>query len=167
MNRRTTPYFNLLFEKREAWLALCAEYGNACVCCGQTGVELTHDHIIPRVLGGEDRIDNFQPLCRSCNSRKGDKAIDYRPFPSRVKEYPLATRRFVRLKVREIAEKRGLESPARLQERLYRTGYVCPPRVAKRLWGGDAIPPLTILDAVCTVLECHFSDLYLRASVQS
>lgn len=41
-----------------------------CVQCG-SGEDLTVDHIIPRALGGEDKLDNLRVLCRSCNSRKG------------------------------------------------------------------------------------------------
>ncbi len=61
------------------WQALVNHYGNKCLCCGRDDVELTADHVIPIVKGGRSDIDNIQPLCRSCNSSKHDKTIDYRP----------------------------------------------------------------------------------------
>lgn len=59
------------------WHALCARYRWRCLCCQQKK-PLTKDHIIPIVVGGRDSIDNLQPLCKSCNSRKGTRTIDYR-----------------------------------------------------------------------------------------
>lgn len=61
------------------WRSLVAHYGNKCLCCGRDDVLLTVDHVIPLVRGGTNTIDNLQPLCGSCNSRKSDKSIDYRP----------------------------------------------------------------------------------------
>ena len=46
--------------------------GKICKHCG-TDDKLTLDHIIPVSKGGEDKFDNLQVLCRSCNSIKGDK----------------------------------------------------------------------------------------------
>jgi len=61
----------------DEWIALCKKYGNRCLCCGKKN-KLTLDHVVPLSLGGKDTIDNIQPLCGSCNSKKHTKIIDYR-----------------------------------------------------------------------------------------
>jgi len=35
-------------------------------------IMLTKDHIMPRAKGGSEDLDNFQPMCSTCNTRKGD-----------------------------------------------------------------------------------------------
>lgn len=64
---------------RSEWRRLCDYYEHRCVCCGGKFQSLTVDHVIPLSKGGTNYIQNIQPLCRSCNSRKHDKDIDYRP----------------------------------------------------------------------------------------
>lgn len=49
----------------------------ACLCCGSYE-KLSIDHIKAVSNGGENKISNLQTLCKSCNSRKSDKYIDYR-----------------------------------------------------------------------------------------
>ncbi len=61
------------------WKALCDHHGNKCLRCGRKNVKLTADHVNPVAKGGHSDIENIQPLCRPCNSSKGDKNIDYRP----------------------------------------------------------------------------------------
>lgn len=63
------------------WSDLCNKYDNKCLCCGEKK-KLTQDHIIPITKGGIHHIDNLQPLCRNCNSRKHTKTTDYRPHKS-------------------------------------------------------------------------------------
>jgi 5-methylcytosine-specific restriction endonuclease McrA len=63
---------------QQEWTDLCNKYGNICLCCGKKK-KLTADHIIPLSLGGTSNIDNIQPLCQSCNSKKRVRIIDYRP----------------------------------------------------------------------------------------
>ncbi len=59
------------------WQALCEFYGNVCLCCRRER-PLARDHVIPVSKGGGSGIENLQPLCASCNSKKGDRAIDFR-----------------------------------------------------------------------------------------
>lgn len=59
------------------WAAMCAWFGNVCLCCN-AAAPLTMDHVIPVVKDGTNGIENMQPLCRSCNSKKGVQIIDYR-----------------------------------------------------------------------------------------
>ncbi len=46
-----------------------------CVFCGSPN-RITRDHIIPLSRGGKGRKNNIQPLCHSCNQKKGNK---YKP----------------------------------------------------------------------------------------
>ena len=59
------------------WETLCAHYDHRCLCCGERR-PLTVDHVIPLSRGGSNTVDNLQPLCLSCNDRKGSRTIDYR-----------------------------------------------------------------------------------------
>ncbi len=54
------------------WDELKEKFNNKCACCGQQK-KLTKDHIKPLSKGGSDFIENIQPLCRSCNSKKHNK----------------------------------------------------------------------------------------------
>ena len=60
------------------WNEVLEKYDNKCLCCGRGNIKLTMDHVLPLVLGGAHTIENVQPLCLSCNSKKYIKIIDYR-----------------------------------------------------------------------------------------
>ena len=59
------------------WKQLCQKYSCRCLACGEKK-PLTVDHVIPLSKGGTNTIENIQPLCKSCNSKKNNKAVDYR-----------------------------------------------------------------------------------------
>ncbi len=42
-----------------------------CVYCGDVANEV--DHVVPKVKGGEDTLDNCVAACRKCNITKKDK----------------------------------------------------------------------------------------------
>lgn len=56
----------------EQWNELKEKHHFKCVICGEKK-PLTKDHIKPLSLGGTDNIENIQPLCRNCNSKKWKK----------------------------------------------------------------------------------------------
>jgi 5-methylcytosine-specific restriction endonuclease McrA len=60
------------------WAGVLEKYNHKCLRCGVTGVRLTRDHVIPLELGGTNTVGNIQPLCQSCNSKKGIRVEDYR-----------------------------------------------------------------------------------------
>ena len=62
------------------WISLCKFYGNRCLCCRKKK-RLEADHVVPVSKGGSSNIGNIQPLCRSCNAKKGTKTTDYRTQP--------------------------------------------------------------------------------------
>lgn len=71
-------------ENIVGWLELLQFYGGVCAKCGSQE-DLQLDHIIPISLGGRHATHNFQILCRSCNSSKGNRnSDDYRKYPKLI-----------------------------------------------------------------------------------
>lgn len=64
------------------WIELKQIFNNTCPGCGlpEPTVKLTQDHIIPLSKGGTNDIKNIQPLCLTCNLKKGTKLIRFSPL---------------------------------------------------------------------------------------
>lgn len=54
---------------KEEWEKLRAQFKGICPLCNKKK-KLTKDHIVAISNGGNDKIENIVPLCKSCNSRK-------------------------------------------------------------------------------------------------
>jgi 5-methylcytosine-specific restriction endonuclease McrA len=67
------PEYNSPFPYKE-WGAMLDRCGYACAICGKVG-KVAIDHIVPISKGGDHNIENLQPLCQSCNSRKSNKLL--------------------------------------------------------------------------------------------
>jgi 5-methylcytosine-specific restriction endonuclease McrA len=92
------------------WLELCASYNNECAHCGDDYRKrgyywLTKDHIRPLLLSGTNNIDNIQPLCHSCNSRKSSRFTKQIGIPEcwfiALKEFKVGMRPFIPKVVKE------------------------------------------------------------------
>ncbi len=71
----------------EEWLELKKKFNYTCPMCGQREPFvnqrcqfLTIDHIIPLNWGGTNYINNIQPLCLKCNSKKHTQIIFFEPL---------------------------------------------------------------------------------------
>lgn len=58
------------------WELLKQQYNHTCPACKEIK-SLTKDHIIPLAKGGSNNIENIQPLCKRCNSKKHIKIVKY------------------------------------------------------------------------------------------
>ena len=60
------------------WSTILEAYDGRCAACGRTPEEMRfqQDHKVPRLRGGGDNIENWQPLCDECNNFKSTSCRD-------------------------------------------------------------------------------------------
>jgi 5-methylcytosine-specific restriction endonuclease McrA len=61
------------YEVREY---LLAKWNRKCAYCGIEPVSLEIEHIVPKSVGGSNKISNLTIACRICNERKGSQSIE-------------------------------------------------------------------------------------------
>lgn len=62
----------------DVWRSIVKKHDGRCARCGlKLGMDLTVDHVVPVSKGGPNFSSNLQPLCGSCNSKKG---VNFIPF---------------------------------------------------------------------------------------
>ena len=63
-------------EFKKQRLKVLARDGRVCQYCGAEDANQV-DHVVPKVSGGGDELDNLLTSCRECNLRKGKKSVDF------------------------------------------------------------------------------------------
>lgn len=128
----------------EEWEELKDFFGE-CVICGSKE-RIVKDHIVPIYQGGSDAITNLQPLCNSCNSRKGSDNKDYRTewCKSRNIEMPdkwlTKTEKWLTSKEKESKEKKSIEKDNKLSSPLSPQGEGGGDYLYSNLSRRDGIP---------------------------
>jgi 5-methylcytosine-specific restriction endonuclease McrA len=81
--REISKYANGGSHTIEEWESMKLAYRYRCPACqaSEPTITLTEDHVIPLSRGGTNNIENIQPLCQSCNSRKNARIIPRYPKP--------------------------------------------------------------------------------------
>ena len=75
--KKTLKYAQKVENHSQAeWTEMLEFFDYKCIKCGD--YDVIKDHIIPLYKGGLDGINNIQPLCKRCNSAKGNDSTDYR-----------------------------------------------------------------------------------------
>ncbi len=60
---------------------LLLKWGHRCAYCGQTGLPLQVEHILPKIRGGSNRVTNLTLACERCNEKKGSRTAAEFGFP--------------------------------------------------------------------------------------
>lgn len=72
------------------WEEIKSNFNGKCAYCDCETDDITMEHFIPMVKGGEYSKDNILPVCRSCNSSKGTSSFwkwyPTQPFYSKMRE---------------------------------------------------------------------------------
>jgi len=72
------------------------EQKDVCIYCGKN-TNLTIEHILPKICGGEDIPDNVIMVCKSCNSSKGGKRLyEWRGLDAKDNHHRIAEGKYLK-----------------------------------------------------------------------
>lgn len=60
---------------------LLEKWGRKCAYCGKKDLPLEIEHIVPKSLGGSNRVSNLTLSCKECNQAKGNRTAEEFGFP--------------------------------------------------------------------------------------
>ena len=69
---RKVPYKRIVLTRKNVLI----RDGYQCQYCSSRRGPMTVDHIVPKMMGGEERWHNLVCACSRCNNRKGDRTPD-------------------------------------------------------------------------------------------
>jgi len=117
----------------EDWTKVLVAYDHRCPVCGRHSSEmrLDQDHKRPRLRGGGDELENWQPLCKECNNFKSTacRGCDLDcftcswAFPERFAQIKLSADNTAR--VREVALKIN-QDPSSVLNSIIDQHFGCP-----------------------------------------
>lgn len=82
-NRKRRRHIVAIDELRPGeWEAMVEACEDKCIVEGCGTSPVTMDHVNPLSKGGRHHISNLQPICHSCNAKKGTSVVDYRRYGS-------------------------------------------------------------------------------------
>jgi len=124
------------------------ELPKACVYCG-TIANLSTEHLIPKIRGGEDSADNVVLACQACNISKGDKGIfEWLGLKEKDKLHRLVAGKYLK-QLMVLHEKAGTQDISK--DRIVELCKRCLlPAVCER-WG-------TVKELTCFCLESIFTS---------
>jgi 5-methylcytosine-specific restriction endonuclease McrA len=64
------------YKKNAAIIRQNATHCSICGCDFTPDNPVVADHIIPRMFGGGDDLENLRPACRRCNGARGNRLRD-------------------------------------------------------------------------------------------
>lgn len=104
--------------------------GYTCLCCGANGkgVRLQIDHIVPRMFGGENTLENLQTLCSVCN---GTNCVGINEINFRVNETQLIRPKPINLSL-PIRDGDVIRSLTRIVNFFYHCKAVCQMNIHER-----------------------------------